>query len=226
MWTISLKPNSYSLGQQWLRGLFALCIGVGICLPGAAFGARCGKRHLVSAAELETKLKQYKSISKLEARFEQVKTLKDAGVTLKSSGIFSLRMEHGGPAVVDWTVEKPAYLRLHITDKSIDLAEKAGEAGKPVIENREAQARILRPIYAWLTVDAAKISEQFEIDHCGHYRLTPKDKDSPIKEMYMSLNGSGLVESVTLNEKSGDHMQITFLSTKVTKLSGETSPKK
>lgn len=222
MGLIALKPNSSRARQQWLRGVFLLCI-VG-CVVGGVAGAgeasanRCGKKHEVSPSELETKLKQYKSIATLEARFEQHKLLKEGGLNLKSSGRFRMTAKPGTPAEVDWTVEKPAYVRLHISEDSLLMSEKPDQPAKPVPASKEAQAKIVGHIYAWLTMDSKRISEQFNIERCGYFKLVPKANDSPINYIYMYLDKNGLVETVDLAEKSGDRISITFLDTKVTKL--------
>lgn len=215
---IALKPNSSRARQQWLRGVFLLCV-VGVGWGTEAWASGCmQERQTLSVVQLETKLKQYKTIDNLEARFEQKKVLKSADVVLKSSGDFLMHRERG-KVVVDWTVRKPAFVHLHITDQGIKISEKQGEAARPVMENKEAQARILRPIYSWLSMDSKLISEQFNIEEkCGYVFLRPKEKDSPISAIVMTLNKTGLVETVELAEKSRDTMMISFKDTKVTKL--------
>ena len=216
---IALKPNSSRARQQWLRGVFLLCVvGVGWGTEALACASAQNYKPLSTEA-LEKELKQYKTISALQARFEQIKKLKDADVAIKSSGDLSLKSE-AGKSVIDWIVRKPAFLQLHITESSLELSQDPNTPGKPIVDSKDAQAKILRPIYAWLSMNSALIEEQFNVTRCGSlFNLTPKaGKDSPLARISMGLDKDGLVRGVTLLEKSGDSLKITFLDTKVTKL--------
>lgn len=178
----------------------------------------------MSTEALEKELKQYKSISSLQARFEQIKKLKEADIEIKSSGELSLRSEDG-KSIVDWTVKKPAYLQLHITEASLELSQEPDKPGKPVLENKDAQGKILRPIYAWLSMNSSLIEEQFKVTRCGsNFDLIPRSgAESPISRISMALDRDGLVKGVNLLERSGDSLKITFLDTKVTKSTAATA---
>ncbi len=170
----------------------------------------------LSAPELERALSQYKKIKSLEARFDQVKTLKGLQITLKSSGSFRLRKE-GDTAEVEWQVNKPGYLKLRITPSSLEIFEEEGKPGKPLVENQEAQGRILRPLYAWLSVNSRLISEQYSVFAEGKskFRLEPKEPGSPVKKIRIQLDNKKLVSSVALEEISGDQLKISFSANKV-----------
>lgn len=170
----------------------------------------------MTGAELEKELTQYKNVVSLDARFDQVKELKGLKVKLKSSGSFHLR-KTGESSEVEWQVSKPGYLKLKITPGSLEIFEEEGKPGHPLVENQEAQSKILRPLYAWLSVNSQLISEQYHLFSLGKqgFRLVPKDEKSPVKALRLVLDRQKLVSSVFLEERSGDEIRIHFSGTKV-----------
>jgi|GEM_PF-6040323 len=169
----------------------------------------------MTGAELEKELAQYKNILSLDANFDQVKEIKSLKVKLKSSGTFHLR-KAGDISEVEWQVSKPSFLKLKITPASLEIFEEEGKPGRPVVENQEAQAKILRPLYAWLSVSSRLISEQYHIFSLGKksFRLEPKEENSPVKALRILLDKQKYVSSVLLEERSGDEIRITFSGTK------------
>jgi hypothetical protein len=193
-----------------------LCV---IPLPAARAAARPPSAKAVSPMELDKELAAYKGIRSLEAAFQQVKDMKAVQVKLKSSGTFRLRKTGDEGAEVEWEVSKPSYLKLRITNNSLEIFEQPGQPGKPLVENLEAQAKILRPIFAWLSMNSRLIGEQYTIYASGphKFRLEPKDGAQPVKAIEITLNEKKLVSAVALEERSGDELRITFSGSKVEK---------
>lgn len=171
----------------------------------------------VSSEALSKDLARYRSLRGLEAEFRQTKTLQGMSLTLKSAGHFRLTRT-GSDAEIEWVVKDPAYLKLRITPTALLMSENEGDAGKPVVDNADATARILRPLYAWLSMDAARIAENYAIDDKGknEFELTPKDKSAPVKQLRIHLDARKLVDRVVLRETSGDELRIEFSGTKET----------
>ena len=171
----------------------------------------------LSPERLDKELARYRKVRGLEADFSQVKTLAGPRIELKSKGHLSLKRT-GTESEVDWVIREPAYLRLHVTATKLELFESAGGPAKPLMEGQDLQAKVLRPIYAWLSVNSALIAEQYDVYAAGHdkFRLEPKDKSSPVKSMELALDSTRLVRQVLLLEASGDRLNITFSGTKTT----------
>ena len=207
--------NALGLVTLGIIGVLPVVGGENACAA-AKTGAPVVSPAPITSAELEKELSQYKNIKSLEASFEQVKDLKGLAVKLKSSGSFRLRKD-GDKTEVEWQVNKPGYLKLKITPERIEIFEEEGKPGKPLVDNQEAQGKILRPLYAWLSVNATLIGEQYKIFSLGKqgFRLEPKDENSPVKALRLSLDRNKLVSAVFLEERSGDEIKISFSATKV-----------
>jgi hypothetical protein len=208
----AVKSISDSLAPQFLRALgcaLMLCVAA---LPVLGAGSRA-----LTPEQLDKELARYRNVHSLEADFTQVKTLSGPRIELKSKGHLSLKRT-GGASEVDWLIKDPAYLRLHVTETKLELFESATGPAKQIVEGQDLQAKILRPIYAWLSVNSALIAEQYEVFAAGpgKFRLEPKDKTSPVKAMELSLDSTHLVHQVSLTEASGDRLKITFSGTKAT----------
>ncbi len=210
----STPPQFLRARRCLLRNVLGL-VTLGIMLGASSLSA-APRFRAVGEKELDKELAQYKGIRSLDASFEQVKDLKAMQLKVKSSGSFSLHKE-GDRAEVDWQVRKPAFLKLRITADTLEIFEKEGEPGKPLVGNQEAQGKILRPLYAWLSMNSALIGAQYSIsgDGKGRFRLEPKEAGSPVKALVLQLDRKKLVREVTLEEISGDELRITFSGTKV-----------
>ena len=79
-------------------------------------------RTEISERELATKLKQYERMTALEAPFQQLKILKEMGITLKSEG----RLTVVRPSHVVWEITKPSPVRVTLTRRSSRLRAELG----------------------------------------------------------------------------------------------------
>lgn len=198
--------------QPFLRRMFCALL---LCI--ISLGAQGAESRALSAESLDKELARYRKVRGIEADFQQVKTLSGPRIELKSKGHLSLK-RIGEASEVDWVIREPAYLRLRVTESKLEIFESAEGPAKPLVEGQEMQAKILRPIYAWLSMNSSLIAEQYNVYSSGHdkFRLEPKDKSSPIKAMELVLDSAHLVHRVALSEISGDRLTITFFGTKTT----------
>ncbi len=224
MFLIVLKTTLESLWLQFMSrecGLFRrkganwfLSFSITICVISSTPLASASEKTM-NADQLEKELGHYKEIAGLEAHFQQVKEFKALKISLKSEGKFRMSRENG-QAVVEWQILKPAFLKLKISEKSLEIFEQPGQAGKPLLENQTMQAKVLKPLYAWLSMNGRFIAEQYDVfpEGKGKFRLQPKEKDAPINSVVIALGTNQLVEKVTIMERSGDDIKISFTETK------------
>lgn len=174
---------------------------------------------LLSEKELTTRLSSYQKISSLESQFTQTKTLKSLNLKLESTGSLILKTNSKGDQEVNWTLNHPAYLRIKIDSNHLEMFESPNqESGKALIENQAILAKVLKPVYAWLSMDAKLITQEFNVEanHKSKISLEPKDKkNSPIDSIHISLDQNQLVNRIEIFEKSSDEILIRFSKTKV-----------
>lgn len=211
--------NRFRQPEQIFSFFQTLLLCIIFWAPAFPAAAELVKGTRLSPAELEAELKHYRTITTLESKFEQRKSLKSLGIDLESQGKLRMTREKGGAAEVDWVLEKPAYLRLKITESSIESFASADQKrGKPLLENQDLATQVLRPLYAWVAMDAAKISEEYQVFRvaAGRFRLVPKRTEStPLDAIQMQIGKNQLVEEITLLERSHDELRIRFRDTKV-----------
>ncbi len=180
----------------------------------------------VSLVQLKQALNAYQKISTLKVDFNQTKTLKEMGVSLQSSGTFTLSRGSAasGPSVV-WEVRKPSPLKVTLNSQEMVLetptqATPSTEQGKTDIQHfrlseatQNNQTRNLAALTAWLSLDAKVLDETYHIYQTEPrgYQFLPKDSNTaPWKELRLKLNSKNHVESVSILENSGDQMTILF----------------
>lgn len=157
-------------------------------------------------------LANYRKLDRLESQFTQTKKLRAMGLALESKG--KMALEKGE---VLWQLDEPSFLKLRISATSLEMFESPTQSkGKPLIENQEALARVLKPLYAWLTMDAALLVEQYQVfSEKDWFRLIPLDQSAPVRALRLHLTKEKLVDQVELEESSGDELQLKFSRTKV-----------
>jgi len=173
----------------------------------------------VSEAALAEKLKFYASIRTFEADFKQRKELREMGMEMKSEGRLTLRR----PSTVIWEILKPARVKVELGTKEIKIT--SGEGANATVQSFSSDqlpddkgASSMRDLVAWLKLDAKALSEQYVITKtpADRYLFEPR-KPGPFLSMEMALSKKGHLETLVLNETSGDRMTLTFAKPRVRK---------
>lgn len=129
--------------------------------------------------------------------FEQVKTLKDMNFQLKSQGQMSLRP----PNKITWHIKNPVPLKFEL-----DVEDPNSPIPDP-------QRRELAQMITWLRMDADALTMDYQVKKIlpeGSFEFSPKDKSSVFKTLRLTLQ-NGFADSVTLEENSGDRIDLKFL---------------
>lgn len=171
----------------------------------------------VSEAALTEKLRFYASIRSLEADFKQLKELREMDMEMRSEGRLTLKR----PDTVIWEVLKPARVKVELGAKEIRITSGEGPAASREIYSVDQMpgdkgASSLRDLVAWLKLDAHALHEQYAITRSsnGNYVFVPR-KAGPFRSMEMNLAKAGHLETLILNESSGDRMTLKFAKPRV-----------
>ena len=150
----------------------------------------------------------------LRGSFEQEKQLKGFRHSLQSSGDFLLARDRG----VVWNTRKPFASSIVITKQHLltttgaDGAQKrVAAAGSPGVGTAPTL------MLALLTGDTVTLAEQFEIKPSeladGRWQLELLPRTGALKKAFrrIALQGDRNVETIRIEERSGDHTEIRFL---------------
>ena len=183
------------------------------------FGAATGERPL-TPSEIADRLSFYQKLSTIEAPFKQVKTIQSLGLKLPSEGVLKVNR----PNRVDWKIMSPSFVQLVLIDRQVLL--KTGEGKEAKVERLFLDGPMdpniskgLVSMMAWLKLDIPTITSSFTITDIGKraYKCLPKDPNSFLFEnLIFHLHPKGFLEKLILNERSGDNLEISFSTPKVT----------
>jgi outer membrane lipoprotein-sorting protein len=200
--------------QKWALWA-ALALGIGVAGQAA---------EPVSEKILAERLKLYASVATLEVSFKQLKTLKDLGLQLKSEG----RLKLQPPNRVVWEILQPSPVQVTLDQNEIRIRSgKGADAQVQTFKMSEAPSdpstQNLTGLIAWLTLDSKALAEQYMIyaEGSNSFRFIPKQKgtappSTPFKDLFMTLSGNGLLKHLTIDELSGDTVDIDFGTPKIT----------
>lgn len=170
--------------------------------------------RIIPEAELTQKLSFYQKIKSLNATFHQVKSIKSIGMELKSEG----EMELSRPNKVIWTIKKPGFSKVELEGNSIKLTSGEGseQKSRTMILGKETDPNVSKAILsmmAWMRMDVPEIQKTYVISDLGkdEFRCEPKN---PVTSVFAALNfklhSKGHVETLKIEEKSGDFILIHF----------------
>jgi hypothetical protein len=176
------------------------------------------KNAVIDEKELSQVLGMYKAIAKMEVPFHQVKKLKEINLPLSSDGILKVQQ----PDVI-WEIKKPSHLVVFLTPQQIRIESGDGtEKSTQVIhrgdlgQGKESQS--LQSLVSWLQMDAHQLSQEYAISRLANqeYLFEPRAKAvSPFEKLQMTLSSKKYVQHLTLFEKSGDSIEISFGEPKI-----------
>lgn len=175
---------------------------------------------VVGRDELAKSLRFYQTILEFEAPFKQIKHLKEMGVDLKSEG----RLDVERPDRVSWEILKPSHVEVTIDKTEVRMT--SGE-GADKSEHRFQLSELPKDkgaggvglIMPWLLLDAERIAADYKITKVDDktFRFQPRTSSKLFEQIEIVLAPTGFLRRLTLNESSGDFLEITFESPKIKK---------
>jgi hypothetical protein len=175
---------------------------------------------LAAASPVDRIFDFYRSLKTFTADFEQVKTLKAEGLTLKSSGRLTVTL---GSALL-WEIRKPAHLAVFVGRERLVIQSGDGAAQKTTTYALKAAAYSeklaegLRELTPLLAMDRAALEERYTVTDSyapAHptmqITLRPKTVRQFSKVDLVRADGyDAWIESIYIDEASGDTMRLTF----------------
>jgi outer membrane lipoprotein-sorting protein len=177
-----------------------------------------GDIKALTEAELALKLRQYQSISSIEASFKQTKIIRKMDLRLRSEGYFKVTR----PRTLVWQVLKPSPISIFMDPEQVKVVTEGDSQTYKLSDiPTENIARSLKGLLALLDLNAPELSLHYDVfSETGQndtFKFVPKKGDgSPFQSLTMTLDKSGFVKKVEILEISGDSMSIDFGLPKVT----------
>lgn len=202
-----------STTRSWLGLVPALLVVYGAVL-GAAPSPAVPEARLLGPAEVAEKLKFYERIATLRTTFSQTKTMKEIGVALDSKG----HLEIERPSKVRWVVEQPSPMTVVVDGSNVKLesgtgADKKTEQWDMASVTDEKLSKALVGMLAWMRLDVPTLQASYAISELpgGQLRAVPKETAAvPFKALVFRVHKDGHLESLRLEEVSGDEIAIEF----------------
>ena len=200
----------YPSATRSARGVFLVAVLLGLSSPARAAGSSTP----VTRDQLKAGLRAYDSISKLEASFEQTKTIKEIGVVIKSEG----RLTLSRPGKVVWEVTRPSPVKVILDEKEIRMESGSGSDASTSVfpvggaASDEVGGKMAE-VLAWLRLDADRLYDDYAVTSVGpnRFRFTPKESaHSLFGELNLTVGKDGDVAHLAIREKSGDLLEIAF----------------
>lgn len=178
--------------------------------------AQASSTHPLTKTELTNILKLYNNTKTLSSHFKQVKRISDLNVSIESIG----DLEVIYPNTVRWTITKPSYFQAVIQNGVLTLGTqnsqaKDGQKKEVARVDSPSLTKNLATLLMWLRLDIDSLysSYFFYKQQTGKYTCTPKKQTNDIfNKMSFKIDPSGFLSELTLNEVSGDIMEIYFSS--------------
>lgn len=152
---------------------------------------------------------------RVRGQFEQVRKIKDLKVALKSSGNFEFKL----PLDLKWEQKKPFVMNLEMhPDKVVQQTED----GKPQVITAEEQPIVFAFSKSFLSIfsgDQEAIKNNFDytvLIKGKHWQMNLVPKESIFKKAIskLDISGSEFVETIEVQETSGNLTHIKFLRVK------------
>ncbi len=175
----------------------------------------------LSDQEVADRLRFYERIDRLTAPFKQTKTMKEIGIALDSKGLIEIER----PSKVRWIVEQPSPMTVTVDGKQISLesmsgGEKRKEQWDLASVSDERLSKSLVGMLAWMRLDVATIQSSYTISEMtsGALRAIPRDASAvPFKALVFRIHKDGHLDTLRLEEVSGDEIAIDFGTPRIQK---------
>lgn len=190
---------------------------MGFLLYALSHLALSAEPHALTLAELSTVLGKYRSISVLRVNFTQTKILKDMDLKLVSHGKLTVVR----PAKVIWEIKDPSPLTVTFDQSDLQIQSGTGSTQKTEhyqIRSGQQGFSALKALSAWLNVDVDALYKDYTIlsTDNNQYLFKPKQKGIPFESILAKVGSSGHLEGLTLNELSGDQLELRFDNPEIT----------
>lgn len=160
-----------------------------------------------------------KSFESLKGRFIQVKVLSELGVEIKTEGNFLVNRLDPKASVFNWNVEKPSKSQVCLDSKGVVLDSGGKKKKIAFSEIGQDSSQQMTSLLKLMSLNPSQLGEDFEIKAAGEdYLLTPKKVEAVFfKTAQIHVNKSGIVDKISVKEKSGDELNIQFSDLKTDK---------
>lgn len=171
-----------------------------------------------AAGLIPTELK-LKTFAAIEGRFQQIKTIQELDVQIKTEGTFNIKKGQESNRLFHWNILKPTAASICIDSEGIQItsseAKAIGKTQKKQIKFSEIgkeTAGQMANFFKLLSLDQNQAGEFFTIQQQGKgFLLTPKNSEQSLfKTVYLEIDKIGLVKYILAEEKSKDKIAIEF----------------
>ena len=173
----------------------------------------------MTSAEIRQELTPLQAFSLLKGHFEQIKTIKDLNVSIKTTGEYELSKDQSGQVMVRWKIQKPEPMNICIDVKQI-VFDNLGLHKKTTLKLEEVSQQDssgMTKLMSLIRLDPQEMNQNFNIDKKKSLLIvTPKElKANSFKKAEIELDHGKNLKSVNLVESNEDTLQIQFTKTKV-----------
>ncbi|MGC4126491.1 LolA family protein [Enterobacter sp.] len=167
---------------------------------------------LVSAVTLDELQQRFAEQPVVRAHFEQVRTIKDMPQPLRSQGEMVIARGSG----LLWDQKAPFPMTLLLDDKRMVQTINGQPPQTITADNNPQMFQFNHLLRALFQADRKVLKDNFRIDFKdqgeGRWSLVLTPTTTPLNTLFttLDLGGATYLESVRLNDKQGDHTDITL----------------
>ncbi|MGN7914625.1 outer membrane lipoprotein carrier protein LolA [Enterobacter cloacae] len=167
---------------------------------------------LVSAVTLDELQQRFAEQPVVRAHFEQVRTIKDMPQPLRSQGEMVIARDSG----LLWDQKAPFPMTLLLDDKRMVQTINGQPPQTITADNNPQMFQFNHLLRALFQADRKVLKDNFRIDFKdqgeGRWSLVLTPTTTPLNTLFttLDLGGATYLESVRLNDKQGDHTDITL----------------
>lgn len=171
----------------------------------------------LSAADIQKQFKKFKRPSVLTAQFDQVKSIKDLDVQIKTSGHLKIKKRSADDVAILWLIDKPESMKVCITEDQI-IFDNTSLKKKTVlklseISNQDSSG--LSKLIHLIKLDPDEIITNFNIEmkdkSSGHAVIYPKKANQySFIKAEVDLDKNKNLKVIELVEANEDTLKINF----------------
>ncbi len=175
-------------------------------------------RKPMSPEQIQSEFKKFQKPSRLTGHFEQVKTIKEIDVQIKTSGQFEIRRQSNHNVSLVWKIEKPDPMMVCIDDETVvfDNPRLKKKSTLKMSEISSQDSAGLTKLVQLIKMNPDLLASDFLVatDNKKYY-ISPKDKKNyQFSNAEVELDPKKNVREILLNEVNGDELLIKFAQTK------------
>lgn len=173
----------------------------------------------MTSDEIRQELTPIQAFSSLTGHFEQIKTIKDLNVSIKTTGEYQLSKDKSGQVMVRWKIQKPEPMNICIDGKQIifDNISLHKKTKLKLEEVSQQDSSGMTKLMSLMRLDPQEMTQAFNIDKKKSLLVvTPKEvKTHSFQKAEVELDHKKNLKSVNLVESNDDTLQIQFTKTKI-----------